>query len=405
MEWLRGPNPAPSSPRPPVRGAPAGTTHDWGPIEAVLERVEWDLPTGWDPAHLPAVSRARRLLCAGAAALPVVVYRDGEPLTAGVPRVARRPDPSITRYEFVYRTIAAMLRGGAFWRLTGFDREGHPANAQVLPRSMVSVTRAEDDLLARSYTYDGQPAQLLGDSPRQAGLEVLAHIPHDLATEDAVDGDSVYDSPAMKLIEAAEQLAALFFEDGAPPTTVLKVPYDGDGKDAEELRQQWAESRRRSRIAVAFGGIEPDFPDATAAELELLGTRRHHVADVARLFGIPAPLLLVELEGSGMLNYTNTSGMFTDLVRATLGPEYLAPIAETWSDLLPSSMVVGFDLTELLAVDQPSRISMYGEAIASGILTIDEARALEGWPAPSQPAAPRLTPIRRDAGDAAELSA
>jgi HK97 family phage portal protein len=397
MAWLRGDDLGGSietrthyQPNP-IATAAAGSGGVY-PIETALAQIEWELSGfGFTAGHLPAVSRAVRLLAAGAAQLPVVCYRDGERLTADVRRIVTRPDPNTTRYRFVYDTVLAMIAGDAYWRLTGFDRDGHPATAQVLPAAEVTP-KFDVDTLTTRYTWRETDLPTVYTRPTAAGGDGIAHIPHAPDTAPTVRGVSLFDSPTLALVAAAEKLAAKFYDGDGLPHTVLKVPTPMTAAETDDLQTQWADARARSRAAVASGGIEPVFPGASVADAQLLETRRFHVVEVARLFGIPAPLLLAELGGGGYISYANVGQLFAELVRTTLAPEYLAPIEAAWSDLLPSSTVVAFDTGELLRADQPARVDMYGAAIAAGIMTTDEARAAEGWPAPGEPPAPNLTP-------------
>jgi HK97 family phage portal protein len=398
MAWLRGEDldgielraqPIKPSTAATIPAATAGSSVY--PIQAALEQIEWQLSGfGFSTAHLPAVSRAVRLLAAGAAHLPVVCYRDGERVTADVRRIVTRPDPNTTRYRFVYDTVLAMLGGDAYWRLTGFDRDGHPATAQVLPTDEVRP-QFDTDTLTTRYTWRETELPTVYTRSTGAAGDGIAHIPHGSSSAPTITGHSLFASPTLALVAAAEELAAKFYAGDGLPHTVLKVPAPLTKAETDDLQAQWAEARTRSRAAVASGGIEPIFPGASVADAQLLETRRYHVVEIARLFGIPAALLLAEVAG-GYISYSNVGQLFAELVRTTLAPEYLAPIEAAWSDLLPSSMVVAFDTSELLRADQPARVDMYAAAIAAGIMSPDEARALEGWPAPEQPPAPNLTP-------------
>jgi phage portal protein BeeE len=128
-------------------------------------------------------------------------------------------------------------------------------------------------------------------------------------------------------------------------------------------------------------------------EAQLVEMRRFGVAEVARLAGIPGPLLLVELAGSS-LTYQNISQVAIEFARATLAPLYLAPIEETLSDLLPRGWAVRADLDELFRADLPTRWDAYRVGVDGGWMTADEVRAVEGIggiPAPLAATPPRST--------------
>ena len=109
-------------------------------------------------------------------------------------------------------------------------------------------------------------------------------------------------------------------------------------------------------------------------------TRAYAATEVARLLGIPAPLLIVETSGS-TVTYQNPQGALTQLYRETLFPMYLDPIQLAWSDLTPRTQSVRFDPRELLAADVVTRSQVELAYVAAGVLDPTEVRVLEGWPA------------------------
>lgn len=101
-------------------------------------------------------------------------------------------------------------------------------------------------------------------------------------------------------------------------------------------------------------------------------------AVVARILGIPAALLHVETSGA-TITYTNPAGALEELVKSTIVPLYLTPVEQAWSELVPPTMAVRFELGDLQRADIAGRFAIYQQGIASGIMTAEEARAYEGW--------------------------
>jgi len=329
-----------------------------------------------DALQLPAVARAVDLLCSQAAALPAVVLFDGLPLDPQ-PRLVTRPTPwaGETRHDFVYGTMYSLLagptRGGnAYWLTIDRDDRGNATSLLLLDPAEV-VPRWDELRLHRLYTWRGvdvdprdithvrigaRPGELGGQSPIVACLERLA------------------------IIGAAETYAAGFFASGGIPEVVIHSGTQLDTNEAVELRNQYIGDGERFPVRVVSGDLQLDFPGADPERSQMAQTRAYAATEVARLLGIPAPLLLVETSGS-TITYQNSQAALTQLYRETLVPTYLDPIQLAWSDLTPRTQSVRFDLRELLAADVVTRSQVELAYVGAGVLDPTEVRVLEGWPA------------------------
>jgi hypothetical protein len=69
---------------------------------------------------------------------------------------------------------------------------------------------------------------------------------------------------------------------------------------------------------------------------------------------------------------------FDDFLRRCLRPNYLVPIEQTMSDLLPRATVARFDADVLVLADIKTRYDTYGVGIDKQIISAEEARAFEG---------------------------
>jgi phage portal protein BeeE len=123
-------------------------------------------------------------------------------------------------------------------------------------------------------------------------------------------------------------------------------------------------------------------------------TREAGVATVARLLGIPAPLLLVSLGGAS-ITYANVSQLYAEFHRSTVIPLYLSAIEAVWSDLVPRTSSVRFDLGELGRLDVEARWGTYQVAADLGVLTAEDIARREGIVPSQVPSslAPDPTPI------------
>jgi phage portal protein BeeE len=107
-------------------------------------------------------------------------------------------------------------------------------------------------------------------------------------------------------------------------------------------------------------------------------TRALAVGDAARMLGIPGDLLEYAAGGSS-LTYRNLGAVGDHLVRFTLAPGYLEPIEQHLSDLLTRTTVARFNVEGLLRADIETRYRVYESGVTkSGVLTLEEARMMEG---------------------------
>ena len=108
----------------------------------------------------------------------------------------------------------------------------------------------------------------------------------------------------------------------------------------------------------------------------MTGVATQAVQQIARMFGIPARLLLTGVDGTSD-TYSNLTDENQIFLRHTL-TAYTDTIADAISNCLPRGTRVEFDFSKLFAADPKSRYEMYAIALANGFMTADEVRIKEG---------------------------
>jgi HK97 family phage portal protein len=119
---------------------------------------------------------------------------------------------------------------------------------------------------------------------------------------------------------------------------------------------------------------------------QFLENQKFMARQIALMFGIPSQYLSLSIESSG-LAYTNTNLDRTKLYEDGL-QQYITRIEQALSDLLPRGQYAKFNLTSFLRPDNKTRYESYAIAINSGIMTVNEARELEGMPPLAEPTQP-----------------
>ena len=367
-------------------------------IAAAVSQRQADF-TMADALALPPIARAVDLIVSVGSTFQPVEYASGT-ASANQPRFVRRPDPFRSKQEFIAQTLLELVEEGEWFWLLGEWLDGYPSHAMVLPTDEVDV-RWDDRRFLPVYTWRGRTL-VHGKDIYHGAINRRAGELH---------GRSVLKSalPYLAVIDAAEAYAASSFGSGGVPSTVLKTMANLTKDEADKLKKQWAASRQASTLtgepAIASGGIDPVFPDIDPMKMQLNEARSYGAVTVARLMGIPGPLLLAETQGSS-ITYQNVDAVVNLLTKVTILPRYLSPIEAALADLVPRTKTVRFNLMELVRADIGVRAGVYKELIDAGVLLPEEARAFEGWPLTPPPIndTPMFDPTPAGATDASLMS-
>nr|DAM66452.1 MAG TPA: portal protein [Caudoviricetes sp.] len=173
----------------------------------------------------------------------------------------------------------------------------------------------------------------------------------------------------------AHQYAAQWTKRGGRPAGILTT----DQTLSAEMAKEWKTAANQTMtpeggVAVLGSGLTYKQCYLTPAELQLLDVRKVNVISVARIFGIPARLMLTSGDGDSK-TYANMEQESILFVRHTLMP-YMREIEAALSELLPDD--VRFNVDGFLRPDTTTRYAAHKVAIEAGFLTIDEVRAIEG---------------------------
>jgi HK97 family phage portal protein len=340
---------------------------------------------------LPSVERGVQLLASAVAQLAPVTYTNGVP-AARSPAIVERPDPWTTRYTFLTQTVRSMVEtGDAFWYLFDHDPDpssgGRARSARVLPSSEVDV-RWDDSRFLPVYSWRGR---------RLVHGQDVAHIPLSPRPGELRGRSPLIECRgALLTIAAAETYAGSWFGGSGIPSGVLTAPTELDKPEADLLKTSWLEAHGGPvpTPAVLSGGVTWEAEAVDPERSQMTQSREAGVATVARLLGIPAPLLLVSLGGAS-ITYANVSQLYAELHRSTVIPLYLSAIEAVWSDLVGRTSSVRFDLGELSRLDVTARIAAERELVDMGVLTAEDVALREGIVPTQVPAqlAPSPTPV------------
>ena len=318
---------------------------------------------------ISTVYSAISLIADSIALLPVKTLRyDGQKtIFTEKPKFLEKPNVSLdlTMFSLLHQTITSMAMHGNAFILVDKDRQGrpiqltpvHPEKVKVEMQNsqkvyMLQTTKGSYDRKITSnnmlhFVWYAYPGQLVGVSPLRTNSNTYG------------------------LALAMERHIAQFYGQGGTPSSVLETDRDLTAEQANILKETWINNHNKNRKpAVLTGGLKWK-AISDAAGNELIAARDQIVHEIARVFRIPAHLLLSK-DGSNVYSNIESNGLA--FIRHTLLP-WIRRIEDGLTTLLPGKQFVKLDTDEYARGDQLSRVRAFQVAVSSGIMTPNEARA------------------------------
>ncbi len=283
------------------------------------------------------------------------------------PKFLEKPNVAqdITMFSLIHQTISTLAMHGNAFVLVDRDRQGRPIQLTPIHPEKVKVEMDNGKkcfmLMTKKGQYDRKittynmlhlvwyqyPGSLTGISPLRANGNTYG------------------------LALAMERHLSQFYGQGGTPSSVLETDRDLTAEQATVLKETWLNNHNRNRKpAVLTGGLKWKAISAAAGN-ELIEARDQITHEIARVFRIPAHLLLAK-DGSNVYSNIESNGLA--FIRHTLLP-WIRRIEDSFTTLLPGKQFVRLDTDEYARGDQLSRVRSFQVAISSGMMTPNEARS------------------------------
>ena len=281
--------------------------------------------------------------------------------------------PSFTFWESIISD--SMLYGKGYAYIEREKGTGRPLSLVFMPAPQ--VTAFKDPKGRKRYAY----AQLDKDGRRTKTLEL--------------DYNSVICIPAFRgmspielhrqnlgLAKSAENFGASFFGSGGHLSGVLKLDKSLTDEQYQTLKQQWnmAYHGTQSNHATAIleHGIEYERFGVPPDQAQFIETRKLQAQEIARIFGVPASIIGLESN----LNYNSVEQQAQFFATFTIAPLVKRIENELNAKLMDGEEMgryfIEFDLSSLLRGDNQSRAAYISTLIRDGVMTVNEARSIEG---------------------------
>jgi HK97 family phage portal protein len=346
-----------------------------------------------------------RVISGAIGSLPIDVYRREGTTRAKINEgddvwwlLNERPHPRWTAANmWKWAVKSELLRGDGFIWIQR-SRSGQVTGLKPLAAGVVSVELRSDRLV---YFFQDESG-----AARGVDQDDMIHIPG--FGFDGQRGMSVIQWAARNgigIAQATDEFSGRFFSNGAMVKHVLKAPGKMAPEAIDQLRQRFEERYagldNAYRPMVLTEGLDVKELSLSAEDSQLLEARKFQVIDICRAFGVP-PFMVGETEktsswGSGIEH------MSLGFVKYTLADRLVTIEQELNAKLFRTSgRFVKFNVDELLRGDAATRAKFLRELVGGsqgpGIITADEARLSEGYPALGGPAAELFVPTNAPKG-------
>jgi HK97 family phage portal protein len=187
-----------------------------------------------------------------------------------------------------------------------------------------------------------------------------------------------YAKQAIGLGLAAERFGGQLFGSGAVPAAILRnTQKTVRGDQAEEVKARFKEAVAGRDVFVTGADWSYAAVAISPEEAQFIEARKFQVAEIARVFGVPAELIGGDPTGSH--TYTSVEQRGAEYLTFSLRP-WLVRLETAIGALLPPGQYVRFNSGGLLKPTLRDRYEAHKLAIEAGFLTVNEVRQLEDRP-------------------------
>lgn len=334
---------------------------------------------GRDVRALDAVYRALSILESTARQLSLDVWRGSELLDGEKrPSLATRPSLDLMSLgQFTAETVSSLAQdGNAYWRLHRAGDGYSVVDIEVIDPRRCNVTIGNDNK-TRHYWLDGK------EISRTDFLHLrLTHTPGEPYGQSPLKACISSLRSALDLRDYADNWTSL----RGAPTGILTTEQDLSAEEADKYKARANKLMQYDQgISVLGKGLTYHRILLDPKELQFLESQQANVVMIARMFGIPARMMLASIEG-GAETYANLESENSQFIKGTL-MGYLAEIEDAFTLALPRGQRARYNLDAFLRPDTLTRYQAHEIGIRAGFLDPDEARAIEGrnpLPAPAK---------------------
>lgn len=314
--------------------------------------------------QVPAVARARNIICGTIGSLPLERYSamTGKHLSSSP--LLYQPDPNSPRpVTYAWLAESIWLYGiGYLQVLEQYAEDGRPSRARWIDPLRVSPILDSTGLMVIGYEVDATRVP-------DAGVGSLIAFP-------GIDEGLL--RRAGKTIKTASELESAAYRAAQEPTPTLALKNTGVDLPSDkvaELSARWKQMRRERATAYLMPGLDLQVIGFDPKSQQLVEARQFMASELARACGIPAWYLNAE---TASMTYSNTEQERRTLVDFSLRPILSAIEARlSMPDVMPRAIEVRFDLDDFMRGNATERLDNTIKMLDAGLITLEQAQARE----------------------------
>lgn len=281
-----------------------------------------------------------------------------------------------TRQEYFESSALQLVLHGNTYSAIQRDTKGKVIGLVPLMSEQMQVELLDNGDLLYKYTEQG-------------GVRAYAEqtIWHNKLFGNGVIGLSplAYAKNSVAIGAAAEQSVSKIYRNGGKPSGILTLDKVLTAEQRAAIKDKFSElaEGNNDRLFVLEAGFDYKQVSLSPQDIELLASRRFQIEDIARFFGVPSVLINDTASGttwgSGVQQivqgfYKLNLRPYLERLEASMRARLLTPVERQTID-------IEFDFTDFLRPEQSERLKASKEAVQGGLMTPNEARAIEGWSA------------------------
>lgn len=328
--------------------------------------------------QLSAVWACVKLLAETVASLPLTIYKVSEegrkeaqthPLTLLFRGRVNRYQTKVEFFETMVLNL--VLHGNAYALIQRSG--GRIIGLMPIMSAQVETVLLEDGTVVHQYIESQGVTVLAAESVwhlKMLGSGVVGLSP------------LAYQRNTLGIAQAAEGAVGKIYRNGAKPSGVLTIDRVLTPQQRELVRASFATLTlsQEDRLMVLEGGMKFDAISMTPQDIELLQSRQFQITEICRWYGVPSVMVNdnagTTVWGSGIEQIV--AGFYKLTLRPMLEKIEASLMVNLMTDSERDRLEVEFDFDALLRSDMKSRFEAYRVAIASGLMTPNEARRQEG---------------------------
>lgn len=312
---------------------------------------------------VPAVARARNIICGTVGSLPLERYGlGGQHLPS--PPLFYQPDPASPRaVTYAWLADSIMFHGVGYTQvLEVYAEDGRPSRWRWIDPLRVTPRLNDNGTMVLGYQLDGV------DMPQGGVGSIIAFpgIEEGLLRRAAGTISTAYELEQAALRAAQEPTPTVVIKSSGPDLPSSKIT---------EILTTWKTARASRSTAFLSSNIDMQPVGFDPKSQQLVEARQFHASEIARAVGIPAWYLNAE---TASMTYSNTEQERRTLVDFSLRP-ILSAIEDRLNmpDIQPRGIRVRFDLDDFLRGNAMERAQINQILLTNGVITVEQWQSME----------------------------